>query len=989
MNIPSNDRRPCALLLVMAVLVIGIGSQAPHARAQTPPSLDEQEKEIDRQQMRQIHEAIMSYKADHDTLPDWLSDLVPKYISDAQLLVSPRERRTGISRLWGYADPKIKTSYVYEFSANQAGSTVNRNRDEPISMREWKSLQMEEFGPAIPLLRCHLYPKVLNLAYSGDAYETELFWENDPATLALVEKLGPGDGSPEAKYLTLTVQTASGEPIPNVDVTASERESEYFHLPPVKFTTDEAGTCQVRLGRGIIKSVAIGFRADGYAAPPIRFEGGEGIFVPDQHTVTMSRTTVIGGLVAGRDGTLLSDAEITVNGTTQDAAGQYVEFEFDRIRSDAAGQWRSSRVPQDFSSLTFAVSHPEFRPSEYFQTDEDEASDEEVSRRDLIQNEARFVLDPGISIRGTISSPSGHPVVGARITLQNNDEPPATETRLSQPDGSYRFVVMEESQFNLVVESKDFSPQHRIINATEDLPEQSFDLAPGRKINGQVTDKDGKPIDGAFVRVLSWNDLPLIQWSTETDREGHFSWSNVPTGMVILEVSKAGFNQSQLTLGDNSSPKILLSKTFLLTGSVVDADTGEPIPEFTVVRGRAWGGGATEQVSWEFHTAKTGRDGRLSVEQDPRRPTPFGMNIKYLISAKGYLPETSDTIQSSGWHKLDFRLMKGRGPHGKVTLPDGSPAIGAEVVLLGAGHSRLGVKELIQRGPPNPNTTRTDEDGGFELPAAIKDLQVVAIHEKGFAEIADFDPNQSLDLHLQPWGRVEGTLLAGTKPWANQEVMVSNRRLGNSSGLDLDFQVFKVRTNEVGEFSIDNVPPGERQLVLLVELGEGQNRSWAHSHIEPIDVHAGRPTKVVYGNKGRPIIGRFKFETPNTEVDWNNGHRTLGTKQIRRPQGLSPEEYEEWNQKPEVIKSRQDYRYYSFKIADDGTFRIENIPAGEYILSLHLNKPGAERFQFQPIASHRQDLIIPAFDGTVSDEPYDIGEITLQMLPLEAGQIRR
>ena len=41
-------------------------------------------------------------------------------------------------------------------------------------------------GDAVPILRAFGYEKVINMAYSGDLYETDLNWEWDPATLDIV-----------------------------------------------------------------------------------------------------------------------------------------------------------------------------------------------------------------------------------------------------------------------------------------------------------------------------------------------------------------------------------------------------------------------------------------------------------------------------------------------------------------------------------------------------------------------------------------------------------------------------------------------------------------------------------------------------------------------------------------------------------------------------------------------------------------------------------
>ena len=168
-------------ILVLLTQLFSAGcflSDIPRCVAAVVQSLGEQEKEIDKKQMGQIYDALQAYRKKHGDLPTWLSDLVPDFLADAQILISPVEKRTGQSQIWEYADPKLTTSYVYEFSGNRAGGQINQDRTTPLTMKEWKTLQMDEFGPATPLLRCHLYDPVLNLSFSGEFYESQLFWES-------------------------------------------------------------------------------------------------------------------------------------------------------------------------------------------------------------------------------------------------------------------------------------------------------------------------------------------------------------------------------------------------------------------------------------------------------------------------------------------------------------------------------------------------------------------------------------------------------------------------------------------------------------------------------------------------------------------------------------------------------------------------------------------------------------------------------------------
>ena len=66
----------------------------------------------------------------------------------------------------------------------------------------------------VPMLRCHLHDPILNLSYSGEVYETALFWESDTNTLAIMARVGSGPGAREGQKLRLTtVDAANGEPV--------------------------------------------------------------------------------------------------------------------------------------------------------------------------------------------------------------------------------------------------------------------------------------------------------------------------------------------------------------------------------------------------------------------------------------------------------------------------------------------------------------------------------------------------------------------------------------------------------------------------------------------------------------------------------------------------------------------------------------------------------------------------------------------------------
>ena len=134
-----------------------------------------QNKEECLNHLREVHKAIMAYRKDNGVFPNWLSDLVPNYIGDTNLLMCPITRETGRFVDFGLNDPLMPQAYTYEFCAAKVPSNVMGG--SAVTMREFKLQQKEMVGSSIPIARCHLHEPVLNVAYNGKTYESPTAWE--------------------------------------------------------------------------------------------------------------------------------------------------------------------------------------------------------------------------------------------------------------------------------------------------------------------------------------------------------------------------------------------------------------------------------------------------------------------------------------------------------------------------------------------------------------------------------------------------------------------------------------------------------------------------------------------------------------------------------------------------------------------------------------------------------------------------------------------
>jgi hypothetical protein len=119
-----------------------------------------------------IRDAIDQYKTDKGNLPEWLSDLVPDYIDQENLLCANDSEQK--DRFW--PDPKLPCSYTYEFSLSRVPEEWGPMGNRPC--REWKTQQMKLFGDVVPIVRCqHHGDNTLNLSVGGDLYCRPGLWE--------------------------------------------------------------------------------------------------------------------------------------------------------------------------------------------------------------------------------------------------------------------------------------------------------------------------------------------------------------------------------------------------------------------------------------------------------------------------------------------------------------------------------------------------------------------------------------------------------------------------------------------------------------------------------------------------------------------------------------------------------------------------------------------------------------------------------------------
>ncbi len=163
----------------------------------------------------------------------------------------------------------------------------------------------------------------------------------------------------------------------------------------------------------------------------------------------------------------------------------------------------------------------------------------------------------------------------------------------SDASGQVEFRSLTVGTWHLTSKVEDYASEHATIDviAEDSTYRKTLYLKKGKRINGRITDSEGKPISRAQVSVYYARDagsdpVPVMyQWESGdviTDRQGVFEIRNVhPEKELVVEASHEDFLPSispPTTVGDKSglSVDLSLGTGFLVTGTL-QADDGTPV----------------------------------------------------------------------------------------------------------------------------------------------------------------------------------------------------------------------------------------------------------------------------------------------------------------------------------------------------------------------------------------------------------------------------
>ncbi len=563
-------------------------------------------------------------------------------------------------------------------------------------------------------------------------------------------------------------------------------------------------------------------------------------------------------------------------------------------------------------------------------------------RRDLIVGGAADVrvqvaLARGHEVAGYVLDANGHPTADATVVFYGTGYGSfgaAKEITRTDADGRFAFRVEPSTRDYML----SVAPKHGLdlntrfkVPLTEDLVLRQ----PGSgTLLGHVVDgRTDQAIVGADVLVgvsTSPNamNMPDYTKAVRTDSQGVFRVEGVGKGHIsTLSVRAPGFGDLRLNAfqatdgplwrtvkamalagqGEQKLPPLALLPGKELCGTIRDELTNRPLD------------GAVVEL-WDFimgnRAVRTEEDGTYCFEG-------VGDRVVMIVSKRGYAtfrdpPLPGLALSRGAVATRDISLELGGALEGTVRAAGGEPVPRALVRLrpadrgYGSWRTALGLRDIW---------TYTDSGGNYRLagvPAVRLYAEAVAPgFDVGTSEEQATQPGgtqQGVDITLVKGARVEGLVVTeGGTPVEGARVIVAREpdEKGDTAAWRALSEGAFTFTDRQGRFSLANVPVGN----LLIRA---EAKGLAPVTYRQPDARGGQG------------IASLRFELPAAVV--------LSGKVVdadgRPVDGC-------WLRLKHTVSPRDTLHRQPFhaRVAPDGTFRVENLPAGTYRLDAHASSP--------------------------------------------------
>ena len=765
-------------------------------------------------------------------------------------------------------------------------------------------------------------------------------------SLLILNASAAGQTAPETqtapqKLLEITVlEKSTGEPIPDVQVTIRlilEAGGDVRN----EGLTDEEGKISFPFADKNIQMLRVEAVKGGYAPVQLSLIASEtNQKISTQQTLNLDKGTKIGGKVQDEQGNPIEGVTVSISLQSQNRAETAVISGHEE-KTDANGLWLCDIIPESPDRIMIRFSDPNYRTENF------RAQAPSPMVQLLREMKHVMILHRQLNFTGQVLNRDGEPIEGA-LVAQGADRRtffyPSTKT---DTEGHFTFENVTPGEMILTIQAPGYSPDSIRFRIDRQMSPIVFRLEPGHTIKGRVVDPNGDPVPGATVGADTWHEFRSLTWETQTDANGCFVWNDAPPDELSININKRHYIiiKNYAIEPSDEEHVITLLPELVIHGHIIDADSNEPVNDFRFYPGVE--GGAGQDVAW-----KPGLKITDSNEYIMRFTYPSD-EYYIRVEAEGYETQVSRPVSGKeGDVTLDFRLSRIIPVTGTVLSPDGNPLAGAEVMVV---TQQLRILNGTAGSRPSSDrlSLKTDAEGKFSFFPKDDAYSLVILNDNGYAFVAPDELASMENIKLTAWSKLEGTLKIGTQPGVKENITYTPQSLPVLTGVTFAFQT---QTDVQGNFVFDRIPSGEGSVTRSLRT---KGNIQLNTHTIRVDAQPGQTENVHIGGTGRPVTGKIIIpEQIKSRTNWQYIEGNLNINSPDNP-----------------------YLLISFEINNDGTFRIEDVPAGEYLLYIQafdLNSQ-PQLSSMEQVGSLTHPFNVPQPPGGRTNEALALGEFELEI----------
>ena len=217
---------------------------------------------------------------------------------------------------------------------------------------------------------------------------------------------------------------------------------------------------------------------------------------------------------------------------------------------------------------------------------------------------------------------------------------------LTDGEGLFSFNRLSSSPLQLLITSPGFSPFTRLIHSSSEDMKVEWVLSKGKPLSLKIIDPKGNPLAGVEAVVKNMDSWDGEILSLISDKDGLIQWANAPDEKFDIHFSKEGYISKFKTFNGEQNEEIQLNPHLVISGSVLDAETGEPINSYKLL----WSSDA-DYFPYESKLAVINDESDFKFDlgklHDDAWYGGYAKTFVFKVEAPGYLPFTSRVFHYS------------------------------------------------------------------------------------------------------------------------------------------------------------------------------------------------------------------------------------------------------------------------------------------------------------------------------------------------------